>query len=63
MGIYFNNTVEILTDLAEERHLEERKTETNHKAQDCEKCVAIARARQMIEQADEYGESVVLYIP
>lgn len=60
--------VTILVDLAEKGHNAEiveynRIHVKPHVAKDCNKCLALARARRKVEQAEEYNEMVVLYIP
>jgi hypothetical protein len=60
--------IEQLVDLASKAHtaevIEYNRIHINrHVPTDCPKCLNIAAARMRIEEAEEVGSNVVLYIP
>lgn len=60
--------VKLLVELAEKAHNQEviefnRIHLRPHSVSACDTCVTLVHARTMVDQAEEYGENIVLYIP
>lgn len=55
--------VEILYKLAVKMHRQDGAEGVSCLTSDCDICDTLIRTKSKIDQANEYGESVVLYIP